>query len=122
MTRIKRGIISRAKHKRLLESTKGFRGTKSKLIRVAHESHLHAGQYAYVGRKQKKRVARREWILRIGEASKINGISYSKLVDALKKAQIELDRKILAELVIRDPEAFKSVVEKAKSFAFTPQK
>lgn len=106
----------RAKHKRLLKANKGYRGTKSKLVKVAKEAFLHAGQYAYNGRKNKKRDLRRAWILKIGEACKLNGISYSKFQDGMKKGKIELDRKILADLVVADPEAFKAIVQKAKSF------
>ena len=114
MARVKRGIVSRRKHNKLLAKTKGFRGTKSKLIRVAHEAALHADAYAYHGRKLKKRDIRGLWITRIGEAAKKEGISYSQLINSLKKAKIELDRKILADLVVNDPQTFQKIVKSAK--------
>lgn len=115
MSRVKRGTISRRKHKKLLGLTKGYRGTKSKLVRVAREAALHAGQYAYHGRKLRKRDFRSLWILRIGEAVKQEGISYSAFINGLKKANIELDRKILSDLVVNDIETFKSIVGKVKA-------
>ncbi len=115
MARVKRGIVSRRKHKKLLGLTKGFRGTKSKLVRVAKEASLHAGAYAYHGRKIRKRDFRQLWITRISEATKLQGISYSVFINNLKKAKIELDRKILADLVVNDPVTFKHIVDKMKS-------
>lgn len=115
MARIKRGVASHRKHKKLLAAVRGYRGTKRRLVRVGKEAALHAGAYAYHGRKLRKRDARRLWILRISEAVKQQGVSYSKFINGLKKAQIELDRKILAELVSEDPETFKSIVDKVKS-------
>lgn len=112
--RVKRGIVSRRKHKKLLEFTKGYRGTKSRLIRVAHEAALHAGEYAFHGRKRKKRDFRRLWITRIGEASKQEGLSYSVFMNNLKKAKIDLDRKILSDLIVNDINAFKHIVDFAK--------
>lgn len=113
--RVKRGIVSRRKHKKLLGQTKGFRGTKSKLIRVAREAALHAGAYAYHGRKIRKRDFRQLWITRIGEAVKLEGISYSVFINKLKKENIELDRKILSDLVVNDPNTFKQIVDKVKT-------
>lgn len=110
MARVKRGIISRRKHKKLLGLTKGYRGTKSRLVKVAREAALHAGAYAYHGRKLRKRDMRALWITRIGEAAKQEGTSYSVLMDKLKKAKIELDRKVLSEILAQDPEAFKQIV------------
>lgn len=115
MSRIKRGTVSRRKHNKLLNLTKGFRGTKSKLTRVAHEASLHAGAYAYHGRKLRKRDFRSLWITRISAASKLEGISYSVLINKLKKANIELDRKILSDLVTNHPEAFKAVINSVKN-------
>lgn len=115
MARIKRGIVSRRKHNKLLNQTKGFRGTKNRLIRVAHEAALHAGSYAYHGRKLRKRDFRSLWIIRIGEAAKQEGISYNVLIHKLKKAQIMLDRKILSDLVVNDPTVFKQVVDSVKN-------
>ena len=114
MARVKRGVVSRRKHNKLLAKTKGFRGTKSKLIRVAHEAALHSDAYAYHGRKLKKRDIRALWIVRIGEAAKKEGVSYSQLINRLKKAKIELDRKILADLVVNDPQVFQKIVKSAK--------
>lgn len=113
--RVKRGVVSRRKHKKLLGLTKGYRGTKSKLIRVAHEAALHAGAYAFHGRKLRKRDFRSLWITRIGEASKKEGVSYSVLMNKLKKANIELDRKILNDLIVNDPLVFKHLVDEVKS-------
>lgn len=115
MTRIKRGTTSRRKHKKLLNLTKGYRGTKSRLIRTAKQAALHAGAYAYHGRKRKKRDFRRLWITRISQASTQLGMPYSRLIDGLKKAHIELDRKILADLVVNDPSTFQVVLDKIKS-------
>lgn len=114
MARIKRGIVSRRKHKKLLSLTKGFRGTKSKLTKVAHEAALHAGQYAYEGRKDRKHDFRSLWIVRISEAIKLEGMSYSVFINKLKKANIELDRKILSDLIVNDPPAFKHIVNSVK--------
>lgn len=113
--RVKRGVVSRRKHNKLHDLTKGFRGTKSRLIKASKEAALHAGAYAYHGRKRRKRDFRSLWITRIGEAAKIEGISYSKLMDRLKKANIELDRKILSELIVSNPETFKQIVENVKN-------
>ena len=114
MSRVKRGVVSKRKHKKLLSLTKGYRGTKSTLVKVAKEASLHAGQYAYHGRKLKKRNFRSLWIVRIGEAVKQQDMSYSVFINKLKKANIELDRKILSSLVVDDPDAFKHVVDTAK--------
>lgn len=115
MARVKRGIISRRKHKKLLSQTKGFRGTKSRLTKVAREALLHKGAYAYHGRKLRKRDFRSLWITRIGEAAKQEGISYSVLMNKLKKANIELDRKILSDIIVNDLNTFKQIVDKVKS-------
>lgn len=115
MARIKRGVVSRRKHKKLLQLTKGYRGTKSKLIKVAHEAELHARAYAYHGRKLRKRDIRSLWITRIGEAVKKEGLSYSNFMYKLKKSKIELDRKILSDLIVSDPNTFKKVVESVKN-------
>ncbi len=114
MARIKRGTVSKRRHNKLLDLTKGFRGTKSTLVREAKAASLHAGQYAYNGRKERKSDFRSLWIIRIGEAAKQQGISYSVFINKLKKANIELDRKILSSLVAEDPAAFKQVVDLAK--------
>ncbi len=115
MARVKRGIVSRRKHNKLLSLTKGYRGTRSRLIKVGHESVLHANAYAYHGRKLRKRDFRTLWITRIGEAVKQQDMSYSVFMNKLKKANIELDRKIISDLIVNDPAAFKQLVDKIKS-------
>lgn len=115
MTRVKRGIVSRRKHNKLLNLTKGYRATKSKLTRKAKEASLHAGQYAFHGRKLRKRDFRVLWITRISEAVKLEGLSYSVFMDKLKKANIMIDRKILNDLVVNDPGAFKNIIDKVKN-------
>ncbi|HUD09554.1 MAG TPA: 50S ribosomal protein L20 [Patescibacteria group bacterium] len=114
MARVKRGIVSRRKHNKLASLTKGYRGTKSRLIKAAKEAQLHAGAYAYHGRKVKKRDIRALWITRISEASKKEGISYSRLMDQFRKANIEVDRKILSDLVLNDPEVFSELIKVSK--------
>ncbi|HMS23120.1 MAG TPA: 50S ribosomal protein L20 [Candidatus Levybacteria bacterium] len=115
MTRVKRGLVSRRRHNKLLNQASGYRGTKSKLVRVAREAVLHAGNYAFHGRKRKKIDMRRLWITRIGEAAKTEGISYSKFMDGLKKKKIELNRKILSDMIINDINSFKKIVESIKA-------
>ncbi len=115
MARVKRGLNAHKKHKKLLALTKGYRGTRSKLVKVAKEAALHAGEYAFHGRKRKKRDFRSLWITRISEASKIEGISYSKLIAGLNKNKIKVDRKIMADLILNDLPTFKKIVEQAKA-------
>jgi len=115
MPRVKRGVISKKKHNKLRKLTKGYRGTKSTLVRVAKEASLHSDSYAYHGRKRKKRDFRSLWILRIGEAAKQEGLSYSTFMNKLKKSKIDLDRKILSELVSSDLETFKKIVDSVKN-------
>lgn len=112
MARIKRGTISRQKHKKTLGLAKGYRGTRSKLIKTAHEAVLHADKYAFHGRKRRKRDIRRLWITRINGALEEKGYSYSKFVNGLKTNNIQIDRKILAKIVVDDPKTFGSIVEK----------
>lgn len=112
--RIKRGIVSHRKHKKLLSSTSGFRMTKRRLVKVAKEASLHAGQYAYSGRKQKKSNFRKLWINRINQSLPAD-LSYSQFIAKLKKNQIILDRKILAYLVTEDREVFNQIVDKVKN-------
>lgn len=114
MARIKRGKISHTKHKKLLGQAKGYMMTRRRLVRKAKEAVLHAGQYAYAGRRDKKGVARRDWILHINEALKIQGLKYSIFISQLKSKKIDLDRKVLSQLATEQPEAFKAVVEKVK--------
>lgn len=115
MSRIKRGTVSRRKHNKLLSLTKGYRGTKSKLVKIAKEASLHAGAYAFQGRKQRKQNFRTLWIVRISEAVKKENLSYSVFMDKLKKANIAIDRKMLSNLIVEHPEAFKHIVEKVKT-------
>ena len=115
MARVKRGVTAHHRHKRLLNDAEGRTGTNSRLIRRAHESALHALAYATRDRKQRKRQMRQLWIIRINAAARQNGISYGKLISALKAAQIELDRKILADIAIRDAAAFAQIVAVAKA-------
>jgi len=112
MARVKRGVISRQKHKKILGLAKGYRGTRSKLIKTAHEAVLHADKYSFHGRKRKKRDIRRLWIVRINGALEEKGHSYSKFINGLKEKNIELDRKIMAKLVVDDPKTFGTIVEK----------
>lgn len=114
MARIKRGVVSRRKHKKLLAQTKGYRGSKRKLVRVAKQAALHAGAYAYHGRKRRKRDMRRLWITRISHASANLGLPYSRFIAGLHKEKIALDRKILAELVLEDPDTFAQIVTRLK--------
>ncbi len=115
MPRVKRGTKRRAKRKKILERASGYYLTKSKLYRSAKESVERALKFAYAGRRQKKRQFRSLWIARIAAAAKLNGISYSRLISGLKKSGVELDRKILAELAVKDPAAFKALAEQAKT-------
>lgn len=122
MPRTKTGVIRRRKHKKILKLNKGYRGTNRRLIKRAKEAALHAGQYAFVGRKLRKRDFRSLWILRIGAALKqVDAtFNYSRFISNLGKANIALNRKMLAELAVNDAAAFKAVVEKA--FSFSKQK
>ena len=115
MSRIKRGVTSKRRHNKLLDLTKGYRGTKSTLVKVAKEASLHAGQYAYNGRKDKKGDFRSLWIVRLGAAVKLQGLSYSVFINKLKKANVMLDRKILSSLVVEDPDTFKHIVDSVKN-------
>lgn len=114
MSRVKRGVISHAKHKKLLRGNRGFRGTKNRLVKVAKEASLHAGQYAYEGRKKRKRDFRRLWITRISEAVKEFDLNYSEFMAKMKVAKVNLNRKMLSQLVTERPEEFKKVVEMVK--------
>ena len=113
--RIKRAVNAVKKRRAILKQAKGYWGAKSKLYRVAREAVMKSGQYAYVGRKLKKRDMRSLWIVRINAACRENSISYSKFIDGLKKANIELNRKVLAELAVSDKNAFAKVCEQAKA-------
>jgi large subunit ribosomal protein L20 len=112
--RIKRGIMAHKKHKALFERVKGFRMSKRKLVKLATEADLHAGQYAYAGRKIRKSEFRSLWITRISHAVKKFDISYNLFINKMKKTNIILDRKILSEFIMNDPEVFSAVVDKIK--------
>ena len=115
MPRVKRGTKRRAKRKKILDRASGYFLTKSKLYRSAKESVERGLNFAYAGRRQKKRQFRSLWIVRIGAAANENGLSYSKFISGLKKAGVELDRKILADLAVNDSAGFKALAEQAKS-------
>lgn len=115
MTRIKTGPYRRRKHSKVLKRTKGFRQTRSKLFRPAHQADLHAGNYAFMGRKLRKRDFRRLWITRINAAVRRVGLSYSTFSQLLKKAKVGLNRKMIAEIAIKDPEGFEALIKHIKS-------
>ena len=115
MARIKGGMNAKKKHKRVLKLAKGYRGARSKQYRVAKQSVMRALEESYTGRKQKKRQFRQLWIARINAAARMNGLSYSKFMYGLKLAEVNVNRKMLSELAISDPEGFASLVEVAKS-------
>ena len=115
MPRVKRGVTARARHKKVLEQAKGFRGRRKNVYRIAKEAVMKAGQYAYRDRRNKKRDLRGLWITRINAAAREQGTTYGKLIAGLKAANIELDRKVLAELVVSEPKAFAEVVKNAKA-------
>jgi large subunit ribosomal protein L20 len=115
MARVKRGVTAHHRHKRLLEAAEGRSGTNSRLVKRAHESALHAMAYATRDRKQRKRQMRELWIIRINAAARQNGLTYGKLIAGLKAAKVDLDRKILADLAVRDAAAFASIVALAKA-------
>ena len=115
MPRVKRGVTARARHKKVMKLARGYRGARSRVYRVAVQAVTKAGQYAYRDRKQRKRQFRSLWIVRINAAARDNGLSYSRLINGMSKAGISIDRKILAELAVNDPQAFASVAEQAKA-------
>ncbi|MFH1375226.1 MAG: 50S ribosomal protein L20 [Patescibacteria group bacterium] len=119
MTRVK-GTTTRARHKKVLKSTKGYRGRQHKTFRVAKEANLKAGRHAYRGRKLKKRTYRALWIQRLNAAVRAAGLTYSRFIDGLTKSKIVVNRKNLADLAVREPEAFQKLVETAKSKASSP--
>lgn len=115
MPRVKRGVTAHARHKKVLEEAKGYYGARSKVYRIAKQAVIKAGQYAYRDRRQKKRQFRALWIARINAGARENGMSYSRLIDGLKKAMIEVDRKVLADLAIFDRPAFSALCVKAQA-------
>ena len=115
MPRVKRGVTAHARHKKVLKEAKGYFGARSKVYRVAKQAVVKASQYAYRDRRQKKRQFRSLWIARINAGARDNGITYSRLMDGLNKAGVEVDRKMLADLAIHDKPAFAALAEKAKA-------
>ncbi|ODA67817.1 50S ribosomal protein L20 [Methyloligella halotolerans] len=115
MSRVKRGVTSHARHRKVLTQAKGYYGRRKNTIRVAKQAVDKAGQYAYRDRKVKKRTFRSLWIQRINAAARLHGLTYARFIEGLKKSGIELDRKVLADIAVREPEAFKSLAETAAS-------
>jgi large subunit ribosomal protein L20 len=115
MPRVKRGVVAHRRHKKILKQAKGYYGARSRVFRVAKQAVTKAGQYAYRDRRQRKRQFRSLWITRINAQSRANGLTYSKLINGLKRAEIGLDRRVLADLAVHDKPAFAAVVEQAKA-------
>ncbi|WP_395376548.1 50S ribosomal protein L20 [Marinicella sp. W31] len=115
MARVKRGVQARRRHKKILAQAKGYYNARRKIYRVAKQAVIKAGQYAYRDRKQRKRQFRSLWITRINAGARNNGMSYSRFINGLKKADISLDRKVLADMAVHDKAGFAAIVEKAKS-------
>jgi large subunit ribosomal protein L20 len=115
MARVKRGVTARARHKRTLKSARGYYAARRKVYRVAKQAVTKAAQYAYIGRKQRKRQFRSLWIVRINAAARMYGLSYSRFMNGLLKANIKLDRKALADIAVHDIAAFGKIAEQAKS-------
>ena len=115
MARVKRGVQARARHKKVLKEAKGYYGARRKVYRVAKQAVIKAGQYAYRDRRNRKRMFRRLWIVRINAAARQFDLSYSRFMDGLNKADIEIDRKVLADLAVHDIDAFGALAEKAKA-------
>ena len=115
MPRVKRGVTASARHRKILANAKGYRGARKNVYRVAKQAVMKAGQYAYRDRRQRKRQFRSLWIIRINAAARRNDLSYSRLMNGLKLASIELDRKVLADLAVQDEQAFSAIADKAKA-------
>ncbi len=115
MARVKRGVQANRRHKKILARAKGYYGARSRVYRVAVQAVMKAGQYAYRDRRNKKRSFRRLWIARINAGARLNGLSYSRLINGLKKANVEIDRRILADIAMHDSNAFSAICEKAKT-------
>jgi large subunit ribosomal protein L20 len=114
MPRVKRGVASRARRKKVLEQAKGYYGARSRQFKVAKQAVIKAGQYAYRDRRQRKRQFRNLWVIRINAAARIHGLSYSRFIAGLKKAAIEVDRRVLADLAMHEPAAFAALAEQAR--------
>jgi large subunit ribosomal protein L20 len=117
MSRVKRGVVAHARHRKVLKQAKGYYGRRKNTIRVAKQAVEKAGQYAYRDRKVKKRTFRALWIQRINAAARLHGLTYGRFIDGLNKAGIELDRKVLADIAVREPQTFQSLVEAASGAA-----
>ena len=115
MARVKRGVVARARHNKVLKKAKGYYGARSKIFRVAKQAITKAGQYAHRDRRQRKRQFRALWITRINAAARLNGLSYSRMINGLSLAGIELDRKVLADMAVRDADGFAALAEQAKA-------
>jgi large subunit ribosomal protein L20 len=115
MARVSRGVQAKAKHKKVLKQAKGYYGARSKVYRVAKQAVIKAGQYAYRDRRQRRRAFRALWITRINAEARVNGISYSQLINGLNKAGIEIDRKVLADIALNDKDGFATIVKQAKA-------
>lgn len=115
MARVKRGVTSHRRHKKLHQLTKGYKGGRSKLVREAKSALLHAGEYAFAGRKRRKRDMRRLWIIQLGNAVRAEGLSYSRFMASLKAKNINLDRKILADLAVNHSEQFKQIITQVRA-------
>lgn len=115
MARVKRGVVAKARHKKILDKAKGYYGARSKVYRVAKQAVIKAGQYAYRDRRQRKRQFRALWITRINAAARLHGMSYSRLINGLHRAEIDIDRKVLADIAVHDPEAFGAIAAQAKA-------
>ena len=115
MARVKRGVVAKARHKKVLDKAKGYYGARRKVFRVANQAVTKAGQYAYRDRRQRKRQFRALWIVRINAAARVYGMSYSRLINGLSKAGVEIDRKVLADIAVHDITAFGAIVEQAQS-------
>lgn len=115
MARVKSGVTARAKHKKVLDKAKGYYGARSKTFKIAKQAVIKAGQYAYRDRRVRKREFRALWITRINAAARLHGLSYSRLMNGLSRAEIEVDRKVLADIAVHDPEGFGAIAEAAKA-------
>jgi large subunit ribosomal protein L20 len=115
MARVKRGVVAKSRHKKVLKKAKGYYGARSKLYKTAKQAVIKAGQYAYRDRRQRKRQFRSLWIARINAAARMHGLSYSRLINGMNRAEMEVDRKVLADIAVHDPEAFGAIAERAKA-------
>lgn len=115
MARVKRGVMTRKHHKKVMQQAKGFKGSRSRHYKVAHETVMKSLSYAYRDRRARKRDMRRLWVQRINAAARLNGLSYSRFINGLKAAGIDLDRKILSDMAVHDPEGFRKVADQVKA-------